>query len=642
MRLALLLSAQLPHHEPGFLASAVSAAEAPVKVIERASFVMEHRPEALSSGPPNTDARVQWLFLKLQRAGVEGIVLPVCPGCGVRRPVPRRSTVRGASVRVCSTCFDAARRGVCPVCKKVRVLAGKVGGEPSCRACASRPALERTCSVCQRTTRFTRERQGRLICLNCIEKPRHECSVCGKHRPRARVIGAHGVCGSCYARITNIAETCPQCRQERIVAYRSPTHTRVCASCAGEPPRYCCVACGREGRRFKGNCGPCAVRRVGEQMRSAHPGSDPRWQDFFELLAEHQTVDGLVLWLNRPTTRLRLESLMGDLEGAAQHLRTIPSSRSRRYLESLLVSAGLLSQLDVFHWQIEDLLEELTKDLASESRLLLAQFTRWRVMKRVQHPFHRPRENSTPSLRHWHQEMTAAAEFLSWSSQQAGASRDLDDRALWVLFTQTRPTLRTSFRGFANWYFGSPRRSPVALQPHRTHNPVLGDDEHLQMLRRIVSDDQVRLDLRCVVALVGLFGVPVRATCELLKSQFEATDESISVRFGTVPVEIPAPFDEVIRSQLKATNPRQAAFIPGRAAASTITTTTIAKAAREQLGVSLRALRQAGLEHLLTSVPAGVVADVTGYTAASLSRIASRIGRPWSDYPLLRQVDNQQ
>jgi hypothetical protein len=107
-----------------------------------AAHLRDH-PDALVSGAPIGPLIVGRLIRELQAAGVAGLVVPRCPGCGrtaeLRHPRKQSTDADAGGVegeRVCASCFNRSQVGVCARCgRHAQLVTGIRHGEPCCAAC---------------------------------------------------------------------------------------------------------------------------------------------------------------------------------------------------------------------------------------------------------------------------------------------------------------------------------------------------------------------------------------------------------------------------------------------------------------------------------------------------------------------------
>ncbi len=590
----------------------------------------------LPTVPAQIDANVQFVFQGLRRAGLTSVRLPECPGCGRQMPLPARVDDGNGSRRVCRRCKESTNRVACSDCHRLRNRYRVVRGQPLCRACSQSSPAKRPCQRCSRSASL-RDHDGKALCLNCVPKSLHECSFCGEVRTRARIIGRSGACGRCYQRITTVPSMCPSCAQTRIVAYASPLHPAVCASCSGDAPRYCCQVCGTEGRRFGGLCARCTILNEAAPFADAsHDG----WISFYRTLAESNAVDSHVRWLQGRIVSESLRALQKDLSQAEDVLGQIGSRRTRRNLEARLVAAGIISSSEAARWVLQYETDRVSDGLDQSTRLLLLQFLRWHVGRRVSQSLKRG-YSARRVLPGASVELKAAARFLRYIQLLPEGIDALSDRATWIAYQHANSGTGRSLRAFGTWWFGSASRNPLALARTSTHAPTADASLHHDALRRVVRSTTLPTDVKCVVIVACIFGVALEKCCELKGDQVEVCpDESVALKINGLPVTIPPPFDAAFKAHMTITRSADDFLFPGRIAGTAVSAAKVTAHLRNLIGgISLASLRRAGLQQLVLAAPAGVVASVTGYTPAHISRLAARLAQPWMDYPRLRMSD---
>ena len=120
------------------------------------------------------------------------------------------------------------------------------------------------------------------------------------------------------------------------------------------------------------------------------------------------------------------------------------------------------------------------------------------------------------------------------------------------------------------------------------------------------------------------------------------TDTATTITFAQTPVTLPTPVADAVRAwldQRQASMPPLATpspwLFPGNPPSRPIGELSLSRRLK-LFGVDCGQHRRAALLHLVGEIPAAILADIVGVhvnTAAAWAEIA---GRPWGDYPMLR------
>ena len=219
---------------------------------------LRDHPDALISGSAQAPPSLIRLAHALAAAGVPGVVLPGCAGCG--KVTADLRSWPGAGL-TCQNCYQDARRQPCTNCGTTGRVAARGPAGPVCGRCYQRdPARHEECAACHQVRRVAyRDADGRPWCAPCYPRPRKHCTICGQEG-RITAIAADGpVCGRCYRRPARRCGRCGQIRQIQVRAREGVPD--LCAACYRGPDDPC-GRCGqlrpRKGYRDgKPICGSC-------------------------------------------------------------------------------------------------------------------------------------------------------------------------------------------------------------------------------------------------------------------------------------------------------------------------------------------------------------------------------------------------
>ncbi|MFH8401523.1 hypothetical protein ACH4E9_29360 [Streptomyces anulatus] len=125
------------------------------------------------------------------------------------------------------------------------------------------------------------------------------------------------------------------------------------------------------------------------------------------------------------------------------------------------------------------------------------------------------------------------------------------------------PTTRTTICGFLLWTsrhgYSRPLTAPV-ISTYFTAR-IIGKDQRWVLVRHLAHDEQLHVADRAAGLLLLLFAQPVGRTSRLTTEHVVDRGDMLALKLGRVPVEIPAPLDDLIRQLVERRNGR-AATIP--------------------------------------------------------------------------------
>jgi hypothetical protein len=236
--------------------AALEAAGQAAGTVPACRALLEHlrrHPDALSSGSPQGPMSLIRLAHALAAAGIEGVVLPGCAGCGKVTANLRSWPGPGLA---CQSRYKDACRQPCAVCGSLARVAARGPAGPVCNRCYLRdPARHEECARCGRTRRVVwRDADGRPCCEACYPRPRRPCAGCGQTREVTATTAAGPVCARCYVQPPR---PCGRCGRVRLIAVRARDGAPdLCASCHRGPA---------------GECSQCGQHRILKGRRDGQP-----------------------------------------------------------------------------------------------------------------------------------------------------------------------------------------------------------------------------------------------------------------------------------------------------------------------------------------------------------------------------------
>jgi len=353
---------------------------------------------------------------------------------------------------------------------------------------------------------------------------------------------------------------------------------------------------------------------------------------------------GLV-WLGAAHVQRRLVAVAtGEVALSHSGIDSLPGGQGREYLRELLVAHHVLPARDKFlaayeRWEIERL--DSIDD--GDDRQQIRAYLRWRHHRELS-----ARAQVAPLTASMvavaRQRTNAGLTLLAWlrarhSTLAQCTQSDLD---AWFA-TATNPR---GANDFIVWAIRHQRCPPLTIPKHRRPSPIVGpQDQRLQLLRRLLSDDDLELAGRVAGCLVLLLAQPVTRIASLRLADIDNDNDNdngqLSIHFGDDPAAIPEALASLIVALIDqrpnmgtAANLASPWLFPGQAPGQHIQPTQLSRRL-VRLGVTTAA-RQAAMHQLIADVPAPVLARTLGYHPQTTARRAAEQGTDWAAYAALK------
>jgi hypothetical protein len=643
-------------------------------------------PDALTSGAPTGPLIVGRLIRQLQTAGVAGLVLPQCPGCGrtaeLRHPrkQPHDGGMEGVEgERVCASCFNRSQVGVCAPCgRHTQLVTGIRRGQPCCASCKGsrratciicgrhRPVADTQaggprCSTCKRRDPETwepcggcgrrrpvnqRATDGTARCQSCYQAPTQPCAGCGRLATVAAHQDGRALCIRCYRQPTR---RCGQCGRVRLVARRGHNgQPDLCPTCYPAPILDCSV-CGRHARCRRTTpdrapiCFRCQLDRRLHQLLAGPDEAIPATLGrLHQAILEVDNPVTALGWLGRsPAVGVLQRLASGELALTHQALDELPRGFALDHLRQLLVASGALPDRDPHLARLERAIGQLAATLPhpDDARLLRAYGT-WRVLRRLR----RSAEHGKLTIHATHRGRDLAAEaarFLAWLRDHdhylaTCRQADVDQ---WL--ASGPATTRQQVRGLLGWATEQGLLTGITLPPKAPAAPprTLQDAQRWALARRLLHDPALDPVDRVAGALVVLYAQPVARIARLTRADLARDGDQTLLRLGRDRLLLPEPLASLAH-QLTSNRPvgmagnldhTPAWLFPGRRPGTPMHPTHLARRLG-RLGVDCRASRNTALLQLAAEVPAAVLADLLGLNPSTAIKWVQLAGGNWTRY----------
>jgi integrase len=172
--------------------------------------------------------------------------------------------------------------------------------------------------------------------------------------------------------------------------------------------------------------------------------------------------------------------------------------------------------------------------------------------------------------------------------------------------------------------------------------PPITQRDALEFTRRLLGDHTIPARDRLAAILVAVYAQPIGRVVRLTLNDITISDGNTTIRFGETPITLPGPIVNMLREWLDQRDgamPPMASpspwLFPGSPPSRPIGELSLSRRLK-RIGIVCSDDRRAALLHLAGEIPAAILSDLAGvhlHTAIAWAEIA---GRPWGDYPSLR------
>jgi hypothetical protein len=348
----------------------------------------------------------------------------------------------------------------------------------------------------------------------------------------------------------------------------------------------------------------------------------------------------LTLRGDRSTSKIFAGLAAGRIELSHDGLDTYGPPRTTAFARSMLIAAGLLPAVDQTLLDFERFLRQRLAALAEHPhQRLLRQFGLWHQLPRM-----RAKAAAKPltygAFVYAQQQFVAGESFLTWLCQSGRHPTTLTQADLDAWMLLARRAERERVRGFLNWAMTS-RRMPaltIAIVPPRQREPIT-QHQRLDLLRRLATDDTIRLSTRVIGFLVLLYAQPLSRIRTLTLDDITTdTNNEVHIGLGSPPSPVPRPFADLLLQLSRhrdypntLTNAEQRWLFPGRNPGRPVHYKALGKKL-EDIGIPPRSTRVGTLRQLVLQVPAPVVATALGFHYTTTERQNRSAAGVWNRY----------
>ncbi|MFG1879515.1 hypothetical protein ACGFIV_32245 [Sphaerisporangium sp. NPDC049003] len=448
------------------------------------------------------------------------------------------------------------------------------------------------------------------------------------------------ICFGCYATAMQTYAPCTRCRHHGLAPGRDDDGALLCVPCSGINVSYRCQRCGREALRHSKNlCGHCVLAdRLAVLLDDGTGQINPDLKPFYDHFCAMPRPRSGILWLTKPHVPPILRALAtGQTPLTHDGLSTLTPWRSVAHVRDLLIASGVLPPADRFLILFQQWLDGWLADVDPDHRKVLQRFATWHILRRLRTaaargPFGYGRNQSARNT------LVKAADFCAWldtRDRTLSTCTQADIDTFYARSTETRPGAHM----FLKWCLTNRVMPKLTIPTPRSQaSAPISARQRLDLIRRLTEDDSLELRDRIVALLVLLFAQDVVKITRLTLDDIVGDGDQISIKLGTDPTPIPAPFDGLVVRYINnrpnlvtATNPGSTLLFPGRRAGQPMHPTTL-RLRLAAAGIPNLTGRTAALRQLLLHAPAPIVAFLLGYAPSTTTRIAEETGDTYKHY----------
>ncbi len=462
------------------------------------------------------------------------------------------------------------------------------------------------------------------------------CGRCGGHYQLVVTWPDARVCGYCYQAAKRTTGQCA-CGHQGVLPGRIDGRP-ACRACTGVEVIVDCDGCGAETELYaQGLCWACTLAATVDRLLASPQTGEiaAELQPLAAALKSMPRANSGLTWIRQPHVQAFLQQLALRPVISHEIVDTLPAHRTRDHVRGLLVEHGALPRRDEHHARYEAWAAQALQRLPEgENRDIMRRYIRWHMLRRM---------NAMPSVGEGtflrsKQTVTVAIDFLTWLDGRGRALGQVTQEDL-DAWQAGGPTTREVISRFVSWAIKA-RLIPgdLTVTPHRKGtSPRLDPAGQQTAVQQVVHGDELPPRDRLAAILVIVFGQQIQDVVQLTWADVTLTEELATIRLGSSAITLPAPLDGPLRELARSPDHLQTAAHPdspwvflGYRPGQHIT----ASALRHRLTrvFSTRAARLGTLHELTKLAPIPIIAEVLGYTPATIERHAVASATTYSQY----------
>ncbi|MEU9369595.1 hypothetical protein AB0D71_33955 [Streptomyces avermitilis] len=346
----------------------------------------------------------------------------------------------------------------------------------------------------------------------------------------------------------------------------------------------------------------------------------PDLEPVFDALMQTSPITLLrSLRADRPTHALLTALAAGPAPVTHSALDRMRPVKAVQALRATLVAGGALPERDEHLATLE---QWLTRTYArvphSEDRSLVRSFITWTHLRRLRRLSERRpvTYGQIVTVRHDVRNIVRLLEWLNWQSIRLGECSQ-DHLDAWL---SDGPAARCLVRVFLNWTSrrGYTRPLQTPMPPTDFSVNLIAQDQRWAMVQRLVADEDLHAVDRAAGLLLLLFAQPTSRITQLTTDQVADHGDKVTLRLARVPVDLPAPLDDLVRQLVRrrkghASPADQGKWLfPGGHAGRPLAASHLNHRLKA-IGIRPRLGRNTALMDIVSEVPSVVVSRLLGF-----------------------------
>ncbi|WP_204249052.1 site-specific integrase [Nocardia arizonensis] len=327
-------------------------------------------------------------------------------------------------------------------------------------------------------------------------------------------------------------------------------------------------------------------------------------------------------WICRPKVRDLLERIGGDQRRITHEiLDELTPGKVLAHLRSVLVASGTQPPRDERLTAVQKwVTQKVQARTDSSERRILHGYAVWHHLRRLRD---RLGDNHTTRLQDLNLRchVTAADNFLTWLAEQELTLSSCAQADLERWMTDPAASYRDETGHFVRWSTQHRHAHGLVYGTTRWTGPMSSIDSEKRWAdaRRLLNDDSLSTADRVAGLLVVLYAQRISTISQLTVDDIRAETDTITMTFGTTPIILPTPLDELVRElvttrrgKAKIGTPDAVRWLfPGGRPGHPLGDDQIAQRLH-RIGIQPRQDRSTALFTLATEIPAVVLAKMLG------------------------------
>ncbi len=450
------------------------------------------------------------------------------------------------------------------------------------------------------------------------------CGRCGQHHQLVAIWPDAAICVYCYQRAKRTRGTCA-CGHDGVLPGRIDGRP-ACRRCSGVSLNVDCRHCGAEDELYDGSrCWTCVLAATVDELLT-NPETAvmaPQLATIATALKSMKRSNSGLTWIKQAHVSSFLSALATAPRVTHDSLDELPASRTRDYVRGLLVEHGALLRRDERAARFSAWSQQALSRLRNDAhRDVIQRYIRWQHQRRMNDMDAVPHGTFLRSK----QTVTVAIDFLNWLDEHKVELANLEQSHL-DAWQAGGPSTREIASRFLSWATRTRLVRPdVKMTAHRRGtSPKLSAQQQVQAVQRVVHSNELNPRDRAAATLVIVFAQQIEHVVRLTWDAVTVNDEIVSIRLGATETVLPAPLDEPFRElaatpghDLTAAHPNTNWVFRGHSPGRHIDPTHLR--GRLKAVFSTRAARLGTLHELTRQAPVAIIAEVLGYSPATIER----------------------